>query len=81
MTIEGNVDTTKPGTYTISYTAKYKNRDYNARTRTLKVVVEAVAEEPTTIPEETTTAPEETTVVQEEATTVQEETTMSQEEA
>ena len=84
--VEGNVDTTKPGTYTITYTAKYKNRDYTARTRTLKVVVEPVVEE-TTTPEETTTVPEETTTVSEETTTVPveattapEETTASQEE-
>lgn len=75
VTVTGSVDTTKPGTYTISYTAKNKKLDYTARTLTLKVTVEAV-EEPTTDPEEPTTAPEEpTTVAPEEMTTVSEETT------
>lgn len=74
--VEGNVDTTKPGTYTITYKAKYKNRDYTARTRTLKVVVEPVVEETTTVPEETTTVPEETTTAPEETTASQEETTV-----
>ena len=67
--IKGNVDTTKSGMYTISYTAKNKNLDYTARTLTLKVEVEAV-EETTTVPE--TTAPETTTkpeVTTEEQTT------------
>lgn len=60
VTYTGAVDTSKPGVYTVTYTAKYKNRSYTARTAKLKVIVEKV-EETTTAPE----TPEETTVVSE----------------
>lgn len=68
----GNVDTTNPGVYTITYTAQYKDQIYTARKAVLKVTVEAVEE--STTPEETT-KPEETTQP-EETTTNTEETTI-----
>lgn len=77
VSISGNVDTTKPGTYTISYTAKEKGLDYTARTLSLTVTVAAV-ENPATVPETTipeTTVPETTT---EEQTTSEVETTTVQ---
>lgn len=70
VSISGNVNTTKPGIYTISYTAKNNGLDYTARTLNLTVTVTAV-EKPTTVPE--TTVPETTT---EEQTTVEVETTI-----
>lgn len=70
----GTVDTTTPGTYTITYTAQNGNKTYTAREAVLKVIVEAVEEE-TTMPEDTT-VPEETTneetTIPEEITTVAE---------
>lgn len=48
VTVTGKVDTKKPGTYTLTYKAQYSNQAYTARTATLKVVVEAVAQQPTT---------------------------------
>jgi hypothetical protein len=51
----GTVDTSKAGTYTIKYTAQYKDLSYTARTVTLKVVVKKAEQETTVIPEETTT--------------------------
>ena len=74
----------RPGTYTLTYKAQYSNQAYTARTATLKVVVEAVAQQPTTkpvttqpttkVPETTTKAPETTTKTPE-TTTVPETTT------
>ena len=58
VTYSGKVDTSKPGTYTIQYTAQNKKKAYTARTATLTVVVEAV-EPPTTAPQEPTTTPPE----------------------
>ena len=84
VTVTGKVDTKKPGTYTLTYKAQYSNQAYTARTATLKVVVEAVAQQPTTkpvttqpttkVPETTTKAPETTTKTPE-TTTVPETTT------
>lgn len=84
VTVTGKVDTKKPGTYTLTYKAQYLNQAYTARTATLKVVVEAVAQQPTTkpvttqpttkVPETTTKAPETTTKAPE-ITTVPETTT------
>lgn len=65
ITIKGDVDTSVPGTYTITYTATYNKKSYTAKTATLKVTVEKAEEETTqpetpgeTTPEETTTAAE-----------------------
>lgn len=43
----GSVDTAKPGTYTITYKAQYKDKAYTAKSITCKVVVKAV-EQPDT---------------------------------
>lgn len=64
VTYKGKVDTTKPGTYVITYKAQYKDLSYTAVTAKLTVVVKAkeqtsVPEEPTT--EQPTTSSEETT--------------------
>lgn len=56
--VTGKADTTKPGTYTLTYKAQDSNRKYTASTATLKVVVEAVSEPTTTQP--TITEPETT---------------------
>lgn len=90
VSVSGKVKINKPGTYKITYTAKYKNLDYTERTLTLKVKVKAVKKKPakkpdkkpttpevTTVPE-TTTAPEVTTVP--ETTITPEETTITPEE-
>ena len=85
VTYTGEVDTSKAGNYTITYTANHKGLKYTERTRTLKVVVQA-EEETTTGPEETSSAQDETTSVEEssgaeeETTPAQEETTFAQEE-
>ena len=86
VTVTGKVDTKKPGTYTLTYKAQYSNQAYTARTATLKVVVEAVAQQPTTkpvttqpttkVPETTTKAPETTTKVPETTTKAPETTTV-----
>lgn len=55
----GSVDSQTAGTYTITYTAQYKDKIYTARKAVLTVVVEA---EEVTAPEETTT--EEMTTVE-----------------
>ncbi len=39
VTYTGNVDTSKPGTYIVTYKAQYKNQKYTAVTAKLKVVV------------------------------------------
>lgn len=59
--ISGSVNVTKPGTYSITYTAQNGNKAYTAVTKTLKVVVvKKPAEETTTEPTtETTTEPQE----------------------
>lgn len=74
VTHTGKVDTSKPGTYVVTYKAQYSNQTYTAVTKKLTVVVKAKAvtpapEQPTTTPtvpeqpttEQPTTAPEETT--------------------
>ena len=71
----GKVDTKKPGTYTLTYTAQNGNLTYTKRIATLKVTVEAVVV-PTTKPAPPT-KPEEITTPAE--TTKQEETTGQQE--
>ena len=75
VTVTGKVDTKKPGTYILTYKAQYSNQAYTARTATLKVVVEAVAQQPTTKVPETTTKVPETTTKAPETTTVPETTT------
>ena len=69
----------RPGTYTLTYKAQYSNQAYTARTATLKVVVEAVAQQPTTKPvttQPTTKVPETTTKVPETTTKAPETTTV-----
>lgn len=61
VTVSGKVDTSKPGTYILTYRGQYANQAYTASVATLKVVVEKVEEETTTEPvttEPITTAPE-----------------------
>ena len=72
VTYTGKVDTAKPGTYTLTYTAQNKNLAYTKRTATFKVTVIAVAK-PTTKPAVTTTKPVETTTTAEQPTTKSEE--------
>ena len=79
VTVTGKVDTKKPGTYILTYKAQYSNQAYTARTATLKVVVEAVAQQPTTKPvttQPTTKVPETTTKVPETTTKAPETTTV-----
>ena len=70
--VSGSVNTAKPGTYTITYTAQNGKLAYTSQKATLKVTVEAV-KVPVTTPQQptTTVAPENptTTVVPEQPTT------------
>lgn len=54
--VQETVDTTKPGTYVITYTAQEGNKTYTARKATLKVTVKQAEE--TTTPEGSNTEPE-----------------------
>ena len=69
--VSGDVDTTKPGTYTVTYTFSNGGNPVTVLTKTLTVVVKVKPADPeeTTTQEETTTATEETTTATEETTT------------
>lgn len=47
VTYTDSVDMTKPGTYTVTYKAQYKDKSYTAVTKTLTVVVKEKAQQPT----------------------------------
>ncbi|MBE5958761.1 MAG: DUF5011 domain-containing protein [Lachnospiraceae bacterium] len=64
--VSGNVDTTKPGTYTLVYTFSNNGKDITVISKTLTVVVKVKpAEEETTTSEETTQEEETTTAAEE----------------